>query len=115
MTQPQHPLSPSFDGREEHPLETSMSERLKMTAARLHALQQIAEGQVTNEKHGYGAWRIHGAIPSVVGLLVARGLALWTPMNGSGHQDCQITPAGRAALAVSVPADPPLNTEQGER
>lgn len=76
------------------------AERVKLTEARQAALVAISKGEVWNVRHGYGAWRIRGAPPSVVGALIqSLRLAAWAPRGGTDRQECVLTDAGRAILA----------------
>lgn len=71
----------------------------KLTKAQRAALFEISEGRVHQQRFGYGAWRIQGASPTVVGKLVqSLKLAVWLPASDDRRM-CAITPAGRAALA----------------
>lgn len=69
-----------------------------MTENQKNTLRLIGAGRVTMQKHGYAAYRTHGASPQVVGRLISMGLARW-PNGPVGEQTCAITDAGRAALA----------------
>lgn len=67
---------------------------VKLTEAQWNALRRIAGGKVTQHNTGYGAWRIQGASPTVVGRLVRTlRLAEWQGVS------CVLTEAGRDALA----------------
>ena len=71
-----------------------------MTDLQLSTLQLVAHGQVNQRRFGYGAWRITGANPSVVGRLISAGLALWGKSDGE-EAPCEITERGLAALAAA--------------
>jgi hypothetical protein len=71
---------------------------MKLTKLQLGTLELIRDGKVSQEKHGYGAWRIHGASPSVVGRLVSLGFARWTKVIGGR---AELTDAGRDALTAT--------------
>ena len=68
---------------------------MKLTALQIDTLALIRDGKVEQHNHGHGAWRIHGANPSVVGRLVSLGLARWTKVIGGRAEP---TDAGRDAL-----------------
>ena len=69
---------------------------MKLTALQIDTLALIRDGKVEQRNHGHGAWRIHGANPSVVGRLVSLGLARWTKWVGGA---AELTEAGRSAIA----------------
>ncbi len=70
----------------------------KLTKAQADTLAAIAEGKVYQRRFGYGAWRIQGASPTVVGRLIqTKKLAAWGAYVGD-RVDCIITDAGRQAL-----------------
>lgn len=71
----------------------------KHTAAQIATLRLIESGFVYQPRFGYGAWRIQGAPPTVVGRLVSLGLAEWLPYHGGDRLDIRLTKAGVAALA----------------
>lgn len=68
------------------------------TTLQIETLRLIRDGKVSMRKHGYAAFRISGATPSVVGRLVSMGLAQW-PKGHVGEQTCELLPAGGAAIA----------------
>ena len=68
------------------------------TAKQAEALREIDAGRVTMRNCGTAAFRIFGASPTVVGRCVALKWARW-PKGPVGAQTCEITDAGRAALA----------------
>jgi hypothetical protein len=70
----------------------------KLTRLQRKTLTDIAESAVHNVKGGYGAWRIRGAQPSVVGRLISMGLAKWGPFDPESIV-CIITEAGKATLS----------------
>lgn len=48
------------------------------TKAQIETLRLIRDGKVRNVKFGYGAWRILGAHPTVVGHCIrSKGWAKW--------------------------------------
>lgn len=69
-----------------------------MTPNQSNALTAIRDGRVSMANVGHAAFRIHGASPQVVGRLISMGLARW-PNGPVGAQTCEITDAGRKALA----------------
>lgn len=71
----------------------------KITTSQASALRLIEQGAVCQQKFGYGAWRIQGASPTVVGRLVSLKLAAWGAMNGD-RVPCHITDAGRGYLST---------------
>lgn len=73
-----------------------MAESKPPTEKQIETLKLVAAGAVSQRNHGYSAWRVVGANPSVVGLLVSRGLVRWTEVIGG---DAELTDAGRAAIA----------------
>lgn len=75
--------------------------RKKLTALQIETLKAVEAGKVSQENSGYGAWRIHGANPSVVGRLVSMGLVKWTKLIGG---DAELTDAGQSSL--STPSHP---------
>lgn len=71
----------------------------KLTANQLATLRKIAAGEVEQRNYGYGAWRIVGASPTVVGRLInTLKLACWGALSHE-RMPCELTPAGVAALA----------------
>jgi hypothetical protein len=71
----------------------------KLTELQLETLRLIAAGEVRYVKFGYGAWRVLGASPTVVGRLIhTLGLACWLPAAGADEQLCALTDAGAAIL-----------------
>lgn len=75
---------------------------MKLTDKQIETLRLIEAGEVQEVLFGYGAWRIVGADPTVVGRLVRTlELAEWVRRtDGSNRNDCVLSPAGRAALAA---------------
>ena len=71
---------------------------MKLTPLQKEALRAVAAGTVKMSNHGYSAFRTSGASGSVVGRLVSLGLVKW-PKGPVGTQTCEITDAGREALA----------------
>lgn len=79
--------------------------KINITPARLEALKLIADGKVRQHRFGYGAWRVMGAQPTVVGQLISLKLAAW----GKFDEDdilCSLTEAGAAELAKAIPSQP---------
>lgn len=73
----------------------------KLTPKQTETLHLICEGKVYQQKFGYGAWRIQGAHPTVVGKLISLGFAEWDRACRSFERiDCALTEAGRDAHAV---------------
>lgn len=75
---------------------------MKLTDLQRKTLTLIANGKVENSKGGYGAWRIYGASPTVVGRLISMGLAKWP--DGWGGV-AVITDAGRTLCPPPETAD----------
>ncbi|MFT9089462.1 MAG: hypothetical protein ABF479_00380 [Gluconacetobacter sp.] len=74
---------------------------MTLTENQKAALVAIQQGTVTMWNTGYASWRIMGPIhPSVVGRVIALGLAAWTT-NDAGR-NAALTDAGSAALAAST-------------
>ncbi|MFC3071526.1 hypothetical protein [Shinella pollutisoli] len=71
---------------------------MSITKLQLETLGLIRDGKVSQQRFGYGAWRIVGANPSAVGRLVSLGLARWTKVIGG---DAQLTDVGHAALDMA--------------
>lgn len=69
----------------------------QLTKLQAETLALVAAGNVVMHRHGYGAWRIHGATPSVVGRLISMGLVTWGPFQGD-ERHSSLTDAGRALL-----------------
>lgn len=69
----------------------------KLTALQIETLKAVEAGKVSQQNSGYGAWRIHGANPSVVGRLASLGLIKWTKLVGG---EAELTGAGRVALSA---------------
>lgn len=67
----------------------------KLTTLQIETLRAVEAGKVSQQNSGYGAWRIHGANPSVVGRLTSLGLVKWTKLIGG---EAELTDAGSAAL-----------------
>jgi len=63
---------------------------MKLTGLQRTTLSDIGHGSVYQRKFGYGAWRIQGANPSVVGRLISLGLAKWSRVDGD-RMDCVLT------------------------
>jgi hypothetical protein len=73
---------------------------MTLTENQKKALAAIQQGTVTMRNTGYTSWRIMGPIhPSVVGRVIALGLAAWTT-NENG-KNAALTAAGSAALVAS--------------
>lgn len=70
----------------------------KLTGLQRTTLSDIDCGSVRQVKFGFGAWRIMGGSPSVVGRLISLGLAKWGPFHESEIK-CLLTDSGRAAIA----------------
>ena len=68
---------------------------MRLTSLQRAVLSDIGRGLVHQRKFGYGAWRIQGANPSVVGRLISLGLAKWGAMQGD-RIDCLLTGVGQA-------------------
>lgn len=73
------------------------------TENQIVALTLIADGKVRQHRFGYGAWRIVGAHPSVVGRVVSLGWAKWGRMDGD-DMPIALTDDGTAVLAESKQA-----------
>lgn len=71
-----------------------------LTAKQSETLLAVSLGKVVSRNMGYGAWRIVGGNPSVVGRLVSLGLVRWTDTMGG---DARLTDAGEEALAKASP------------
>ncbi|MGI8390246.1 hypothetical protein [Brucella anthropi] len=71
---------------------------MKLTEKQTETLGLIADGKVYQRKFGYGAWRIQGAHPTVVGKLISMKLAAWDAYKDNWDVLCSITEAGRQAL-----------------
>lgn len=76
---------------------------IKLTGLQRTTLSDISHGSIRQVKFGYGAWRIMGGNPSVVGRLVSLGLAKWGA-HQEGEIECLLTDAGRAAIAKATGA-----------
>lgn len=74
--------------------------RAMATKNQIDALKGIGAGSVRMCNCGSAAFRIFGASPSVVGRCVSLGWAKW-PKGPTGEQTCELTDAGRAALAAA--------------
>lgn len=70
----------------------------RLTGLQRTTLSDIGHGSVHQRRFGYGAWRIQGGSPAVVGRLISLGLAAWSASHGD-RKDCVLTDAGRAALS----------------
>lgn len=70
---------------------------MKLTGLQKTTLSDIRHGSVYQRKFGYGAWRIQGANPSVVGRLISLGLAKWSSAIDD-RADCVLTDAGEREL-----------------
>lgn len=71
----------------------------KLTALQVDTLRLIRAGSVQNVRFGYGAWRILGASPPAVGVLVRKlKLARWGSTDGD-RQIAELTIEGMAALS----------------
>lgn len=73
---------------------------MMLTEKRRETLTAIGAGQVRQQKFGYGAWRILGATPTLVGWAVAQKLAVWGRMSGD-QMACSLTDLGREVLELS--------------
>ncbi|MFW7270307.1 hypothetical protein ACMAUO_20520 [Gluconacetobacter sp. Hr-1-5] len=72
---------------------------MTLTENQKKALAAIQQGAVTMRKTGYASWRIMGPIhPSVVGRVIALGLATWT--TSEVGKSAALTDSGSAALAA---------------
>lgn len=71
---------------------------MKLTGLQRTTLSDIGHGSVHQRKFGYGAWRIQGASPTVVGRLISLGLAVWCDYSGD-RKDCALTDTGKRVLA----------------
>lgn len=69
----------------------------KLTPLQVQTLNLIAAGKVEQKNYGTGAWRTVGGNPTVVGRLMALGLARW-PTAGLGGI-AVLTEAGKKAHA----------------
>lgn len=70
-----------------------------LTPKQHQALIAVSRGEVVSRNHGYGAWRIVGAPPTVVGRLVSLGFIRWTkPLGGLAV----LTEVGMAHLTAEV-------------
>lgn len=56
---------------------------MKLTLSQFEALRMIQAGEVRQHRFGYGAWRILGASPTVVGRLVSMRLAKWGQLTAT--------------------------------
>lgn len=70
----------------------------KLTELQLTTLRLIRDGKVLQINCGYGAWRILGASPTVVGRLLSMKLAEWHRVYPETFS-ADLTAAGRAALS----------------
>lgn len=76
---------------------------MKLTDKQRAALPEIGVGNVKMVRFGTGANRIIGPVAtSVVGRMISLGLARW-PNGPFGDQICELTDAGRAAMAITHP------------
>ncbi|MBD7992885.1 hypothetical protein H9643_19085 [Ochrobactrum sp. Sa2BUA5] len=71
---------------------------MKLTERQKETLALIADEKVYQQKFGYGAWRIQGAHPTVVGKLISMKLASWDAYKANWDVLCLLTEAGRQAL-----------------
>ena len=69
---------------------------MKLTDLQRTTLKLIAEGKVEQHNCGTSAWRTWGASPTVVGRLMAMGLAKWPGPSMGGF--AVLTDAGREAV-----------------
>lgn len=70
-----------------------------LTKNQKKALADINAGTVTMLNTGHGSWRIMGpAHPSVIGRIIASGLARW--QDSAGIKQAALTEAGCSALAA---------------
>ncbi|ASV86290.1 hypothetical protein CES85_1684 [Ochrobactrum quorumnocens] len=68
-----------------------------LTPLQNETLALINQGKVYQQKFGYGAWRIQGANPTVVGKLISMGVAEWDrDCKSFVRIDCVLTDAGRS-------------------
>ncbi len=67
------------------------------TVNQLDALRAIGAGKVRTRNCGTAAFRIFGAHPSIVGRCISLGWAKWPGFGG--EQTCELTAAGREAIA----------------
>ena len=86
-----------------------MSDR-PLTAAQRDTLAKIAAGEVYEAKFGYGAWRICGASPTVVGWSNTTTRMIWLGAAGCILAVLAITmayyaPSNAAFAAKSIPVD----------
>lgn len=66
-----------------------------MTPKQLEAIQAVSRGEVVENNHGHGAWRVAGANPASIGGLVRKGWVRWA----GWPRKAELTDAGRNALA----------------
>lgn len=75
---------------------------VNLTENQTAALIAIGAGEIEMRKYGYGAWRISGpSHPSVVGKVIAMGLAEWHRHDGTKR--AVLTEAGEAKVAALRP------------
>jgi hypothetical protein len=79
-----------------------LSQEVQMpTPLQIRTMRDIQAGKVCMHNLGTAAFRIVGALPTVVGRLVnTLKLARW-PKGAIGDQTCELTDDGRAALAAA--------------
>lgn len=66
---------------------------MMLTALQVENLKLVAAGSVKRATFGYGAQRIVGGSPTVIGRLVSLGFVEWS--NPFGDGPAQLTEAGR--------------------
>ena len=72
---------------------------MKLTAMQISTLRLIRDGAVSEVRHGYGAWRIHGANPSTVGRLRSLGFCEKKRSGTDGDYQFRLTEAGTSILS----------------
>ena len=75
---------------------------MKLTGLQRTTLSDIRHGSVYQRKFGYGAWRIQGGNPTIVGKLVSMGLAVWGHYIGDDRIECCLTDDGRAVVGATA-------------
>jgi len=74
---------------------------MNITPLQIEALRLVADGKVIYVRFGTGAWRVHGANPSVIGRLernlglISRGKII---IEARDYYRFELTDAGRRAL-----------------
>ncbi|MGO4449055.1 hypothetical protein AB4Y96_09020 [Phyllobacterium sp. TAF24] len=74
----------------------------QLTDAQAATLILIEAGKVHQCLFGYGAWRIIGGSPTVVGRLMTMKLTIWIKADPKTYT-AQLTDAGRAAFRQHQP------------